>query len=80
VRPIGGADSSGKFTIICTGRSCDGAELSIDLLTAKPVTVTIVGATNGLPSAAAPLVNGRPEFARPQYTPDETVTISRVNL
>ncbi|HEX5259801.1 MAG TPA: M20/M25/M40 family metallo-hydrolase [Sphingomicrobium sp.] len=80
VRPIGNADSSGKFTIICTGRSCDGAELSIDLLTPKPVTVTLVGSRNGLPATAAPLVSGRPGFARPQYTPDETVTISRVNL
>lgn len=80
IRPIASDDSSGKFTITCTGRSCDGAELSIDLNNAKPVTFTIVGARNGLPGTAAPLVRLRPPFARPQYTPDETLTISRVNL
>ena len=80
VRPIGSADSSGKFTIACTGQRCDGAELSIDLLTPKPVTVTLVGSRNGLPQSAAPLANGRPGFARSQYTPDETVTISRLSL
>ena len=80
VRQIGNADSSGKFTVSCTGRSCDGAELMIDLLNAKPVEVTIVGASNGLPPSAAPLIHARPAFARPQYTPDETLTISHVSL
>jgi len=80
VRRIGSSDSAGKFTISCTGRSCDGAELSIDFLTGKPIGVTLFGSRNGLPAAAAPLVSCRPKFARPQYTPDEMVTISRVNL
>ena len=80
VRPIGSADSEGKFTISCTGRSCDGMELAIDLNTAKPVVFTLVGARNGLPASADTLVRARPKFARPQYTPDETVTISHVKL
>jgi Peptidase family M28 len=80
VRPIGSADSSGKFTISCTGRSCDGAELTIHLYDATPVTFTLVGSRNGLPAIAAPLLRARPEFARPQYTPDESVTITRVKL
>jgi hypothetical protein len=80
VRPIGSADSQGEFTISCTGRSCDGMEMSIDLNTAKPVVFTLVGAKNGLPRSAAMLVRDRGEFARPQYTPDETVAISRVKL
>jgi hypothetical protein len=80
VRPIGSGDSSGEFTVSCTGRSCDGAELAIDLYDAKPVTFTLVGSRNGLPQSAVPLLRGRPEFARPQYTPDETVTIARVKL
>jgi hypothetical protein len=79
-RSIAGADSSGKFTISCSGRSCDGAELSIDLLSADPAVLTVVGARNGLPAAAAALVAGRPKFARPQYTPDETVAIAHVKL
>lgn len=80
MRPIADDESSGKFTISCTGRSCDGAELAIDMYDAKPVTFTIVGARGGLPQGAAPLVRARPAFARPQYIPDETVAVSRVNL
>jgi hypothetical protein len=80
VRSIGDGDSDGNFTISCTGRSCDGAELTIDLLSAKPVAVTIIGSRNGLPATAAALLRGRPAFARPQYTPDETVTIQHIKL
>jgi hypothetical protein len=80
VRPIGDANSSGRFTITCTGRSCDGMELMIDALSAKPIALTLVGARNGLPASAAPLVQSRPPNARPQYVPDETLTISHVNL
>ncbi|HSQ99356.1 MAG TPA: hypothetical protein VLM36_05515, partial [Sphingomicrobium sp.] len=80
MRPIGDDDSSGKFTITCTGRSCDGAELAIDMYSADPITFTIVGARNGLPPGAAPLVGARPPFARPQYIPDETIAVSYVNL
>jgi hypothetical protein len=80
IRPISGEDSSGKFTISCTGRSCDGAELMIDLNNPKPVVFTIVGARNGLPASADSLVAARPPFARPQYTPDETLAVSRVSL
>jgi hypothetical protein len=80
IRPIANDDSSGRFTIACTGRSCDGAELSIDLDSAKPVQFTIIGARNGLPQSAAPLVSARPRFARPQYTPDETVAVTHVRL
>jgi MFS family permease len=80
IRPIAGADSSGKFMISCAGRSCDGAELSIDLLSAGPTLFTLVGARNGLPASAAKLMAGRPRYARPQYTPDETVAIAQVKL
>ncbi len=80
VRSMASEDSGGKFTITCSGRSCDGMELAIDLYSAKPVPFTIVGSRNGLPASAAPLVAGRPSFAEPQYTPDETVAIAHVNL
>jgi hypothetical protein len=80
IRPIGGADSEGQFTISCTGRSCDGMELSIDLNDAKPVVFTLVGARNGLPPSADPLLRARLPFARPQYTPDETVAVTHVKL
>jgi len=81
VRPIGGNESaSGKFSFACTGRSCDGAEVIIDAATTKPIPVIISGSSNGLPPSAEPLVHGRPGNARPQYAPDETVSIAHVNL
>jgi hypothetical protein len=80
VRPIAEDRSSGKFTIACTGRSCDGAELIIDARASKPIPVTVTGWSNGLPSFPAPLLQARPQNARPQYAPDETVTAVRVNL
>jgi hypothetical protein len=80
VRPIASDESGGEFTIVCAGRSCDGTELRVDQLSASRLKLTVVGVRNGLPAAAAPLLAARPQFARPQYTPDETVAFSRVNL
>ena len=80
VRPIGSSDSDGKFTIACAGRSCDGMELTIDLLSAEPVRFTLAGARNGLPTSAAGLVAARPRFARPQYVPDQTLAVSHLRL
>jgi len=40
----------------------------------------LVGSRNGLPATAAALVKARPKFARPQYTPDETVAVTHVRL
>jgi len=81
VRPIAGdAASSGKFSIACTGRSCDGAELIIDAETSKPIPIIITGSSNGLPASAAPLLEGRPPNARPQYVPDQSVAAAHVNL
>jgi hypothetical protein len=80
VRTIADQDSSGKYTIDCTGRSCDGAELTIVMDQLKPIDITVVGSRNGLPASAAPLVRSRPPYARPQYVPDETLTVTHVIL
>ena len=80
VRPIASDGSLGRFTLNCTGRSCDGAELMITINGTRPVRFTLVGASNGLPPSAAPLERARPPFARPQYTPDETLTLSHLDL
>ena len=80
IRPIGSADSDGKFTIACAGRSCDGMELAIELLNPNPIRFTLVGARNGLPASAKGLVAARPRFARPQYTPDQTLAVSHLSL
>lgn len=80
IRAISDEDSSAKYTISCAGRSCDGAELTIVLDQPKPVIFTVVGSTNGLPPSAAPLLRARPPFTRPQYVPDETLTVTHVSL
>jgi len=46
----------------------------------KPLSLMVIGSRSGLPPQARPLVVGRPQFARPQYLPDETVTISQIRL
>jgi len=80
VRPIASPGSGGKFSISCTGRSCDGAELTIEQASEKPIDFTVIGARNGLPPSAAPLLRARPSNARPQYTPDETVAVAHVKV
>lgn len=80
VRPIADDVSDARYTISCSGRSCDRAELQIALHSAKPATFSLVGARDGLPDPAAPLIRARPRFARPQYTPDESLTISHLSL
>jgi hypothetical protein len=71
--------AEGKYQLACSGRSCDG--LTMQITTAKPqVELTLVGSRSGLPESAGPLIAGRPKFARPQYLPDETLTVSKVRL
>lgn len=79
VRPIE-PDLEGKYYFQCFGRSCDGAMLQFT--TAVPVRMgfTLVGSTPGLPPSGAALLQQRPRFARPQYAPDATVSVSRVWL
>ena len=80
MRPFDRSASKQKYYLTCFGRSCDGLNLLIVAGSEKPIEFTLVGVHRGLPDVARPLVAGRPEFARPQYLPDETVTISRITL
>jgi len=77
-RPID-PKAEGKYQLSCSGRSCDG--LTMQFTTAQPrLELTLVGSRSGLPQSAQPLIAGRPQFARPQYLPDETLTVSKVRL
>ena len=71
VRPIDG--DSGKYSVSCFGRSCDGATLQLTTGQAKPVDFIILGGKQPLPASAATLIAGRPKVARPQYNRDETI-------
>jgi hypothetical protein len=77
-RPID-PKAAGKYQLACSGRGCDG--LTMQFTTAQPrVELTLVGSRSGLPESARPLTAGRPKFARPQYLPDETLTVSKIRL
>jgi hypothetical protein len=79
VRPIA-PDTKGEYYFSCFGRSCDGAELQFTTRSARPIAFTLIGMRRGLPATGKPLLEQRPRFARPQYSPDATLTISRVAL
>jgi hypothetical protein len=80
VRPIDSNVEEGQYSVSCSGRSCDGATLYIITDSVKPIEFIVVGLTSGLPASAQPLLSARPEFARPQYAPDQTVAFTRVRL
>ena len=79
-RPVAVAKGKSKYTIGCSGRSCEGAVFDILLGSRAPVGWLVIGTTPGLPAEAKPFVQGRPDFARPQYAPDATIAISRVQM
>ena len=80
VRPIDAAAEDGEYSISCSGRSCDGMSLQIVTDSPKPIDFIVVGARSGLPPSAGLLLSGRPQFARPQYSPDQTIAFTRVRL
>jgi hypothetical protein len=73
-------DSSGKYYLSCFGRSCDNATFQFTTGRQKRLAFTLVGSRRGLPAIAAPLIEQRPRFARAQYSPDATMTVSRIAL
>jgi hypothetical protein len=79
VRPIA-PDTKGQYYLSCFGRSCDGAIVQFTTRNFEPMQFTLVGSRRGLPATARPLLEQRPRFARPQYSPDATLTISRISL
>lgn len=80
MRPFDRSARKQKYYLTCFGRSCDGLSLKIVAGTEKPIEFMLVGVRRGLPSSAAPLIAARPKNARPQYLPDQTLTVSRIKL
>lgn len=79
VRPID-RSSAGKYYIGCSGRSCDGAMIELTTDQLKPIDLLVVVSRYVLPPSAAPLIAGRPSFARPQYNTDATITFAHVKV
>lgn len=80
VRPIDAAAEDGEYFLSCSGRSCDGVTLEIVTDSPKPIEFIVLGAKSGLPPSAWALILKRPRFARPQYTPDQSIAFARVKL
>jgi hypothetical protein len=80
MRPFDRSAKKQKYYLTCFGRSCDGVTLQIVTGSRAPIAFTLVGVRHGLPVSARPLAAARPMNARPQYLPDETVTVSQIKL
>jgi hypothetical protein len=72
----GGSD---PYLVRCTGRGCDGAVLEFTF-GGPAVEATLAGVRNGLPPAAAALVAARPRTAQAQYSPDTSVSWTKIPL
>lgn len=79
VRPINPGEN-GRYSLDCFGRACDGAKVQLTIRQLATSEFMLVGARPGLPASAAPLLAGRPSFARPQYIRDESIAFTRVRL
>ena len=80
VRPISKEAKEGRYSVRCFGRSCDGLTMEIVIGKAGPVEAIVLGSRPGLPVSAKPLLDARPRNARPQYSPNATITMSRLRL
>lgn len=80
VRPISAESNAGRYLVSCTGRSCDGAELTLVTSKREPIELLVAGIRFALPQQARALVAARPEHARPQYSPDQSVTLARLKI
>lgn len=73
-------NESGKYSVSCFGRSCDGVALRFTTDQPRPIEFTLVGARPDLPTSAAPLLAARPPLARPQYVRDGGISFTRLSL
>ena len=80
IRPIDRSTKKERYYLSCSGRTCDGLAMTIVIGNSEPVDFIVLGSRTGLPPSARPLLAGRPRFARPQYSPDATITMSKVRL
>ncbi|MBX3562404.1 MAG: M20/M25/M40 family metallo-hydrolase [Sphingomonas sp.] len=80
LRPYGEGAADDRWVLRCVGRSCDGAELDLVVRGADPIEFFILGSRPGLPEEGAALAAARPVAARPQYSPDSTLSFARLRF
>lgn len=79
VRPFA-SETDGEYAVTCFGRSCAGATIQLTTKRPERLEFTLVGSRRGLPPAAKALIEQRPRYARPQYSPDSTQTLARIRI
>jgi hypothetical protein len=77
---FGDGSGNGPGSLRCVGRSCDGFTFDLLVGSSRPVDATLIGNVARLPASAAPLVEARPDHARPQYVPDASYTLTPVRF
>ncbi|MFL6721699.1 MAG: M20/M25/M40 family metallo-hydrolase [Sphingomonas sp.] len=78
--PIAPRPEPSKPLLRCTGRSCDNLVIEAVFADRDPVTAEIFSTRFAFPVAGQALVAARPRTAIPQYSPNATITRSRVTL
>ena len=72
--------SGGYDTFICTGRSCHGLEVTLQLAAGREFDLTINDQTPGLPQDGAALLAARPVTAVPAHEGDMTVVSNTLRI
>jgi hypothetical protein len=80
IRPVSAEAKKGRYLMSCTGRSCDGAELTLVTSKRGPIELLVAGIRFALPPQARSLIAARPDNARPQYSPDQSVMLARLKI
>jgi hypothetical protein len=78
--PIPAKGEPAKALLRCAGRSCNGLVIEAVLGDRAPVTAELFATRYALPPQGAALEAARPINAIPQYSPDQTITMTRIRL
>jgi hypothetical protein len=78
--PIPATGQPEKPSLRCTGRSCDNLAIEAVLADKRPVQAELFSYRFALPPEGRSLTSARPKNAIPQYSPDSTITLTRVKL
>jgi hypothetical protein len=78
--PIPATGQPEKPSLRCTGRSCDNLTIEAVLADKRPVQTELFSYRFALPPEGRSLTSARPKNAIPQYSPDSSITLTRVKL
>ena len=77
---IDAKNSEGPFVLRCSGRSCNGLLVEVEIASRKPVRARLVGQQFGASPQAAPLLAAFPQPSQPQYAPHSRFRIRGYRL